>query len=74
MHLEPSSIIHNYQKNPPMHIYTNPHNHNIHQISPMQKFTKSHINLKIIEINKSKLTKQGPMPQLCIHLDHIWVQ
>jgi len=45
MQLEPSSNIHNHQQNPQMYIYTNPHNHNIHQISPMHKFTKSHIQL-----------------------------
>jgi hypothetical protein len=28
-----------------MYIHTNPHNHNIHQISPMHKFIKSHIQL-----------------------------
>jgi len=45
MQLEPSSDIHNHQQNPPMYIYTNLHNHNIHKISPMHKFTKSHIQL-----------------------------
>jgi len=45
MQLEHSSIIYNHQHNPPMYIYTNPHNHNIHQISPMHKFNKSHIQL-----------------------------
>ena len=45
MQLEHNSIIHNHQQNPPMYIYTNPHNHNIHQNPPMHKFTKSHIQL-----------------------------
>ena len=28
-------------------------------------------NFKTIETNKSKPSKKDPMPQLCIHLDHI---
>ena len=45
MQLERSSIIRNHQQNPPMYIYTNPNNHNIQQVSPMHKFTKSRIQL-----------------------------
>jgi len=46
MKLEQSSFICNHQQNSPMYIYTNLHNHNIQQVSPMHKFTKSHIQLR----------------------------
>jgi hypothetical protein len=42
MQLENRSFIHNYQQNPPMHIYINPHNHKVLQISPMHN-SPSHI-------------------------------
>jgi hypothetical protein len=64
--LEHSSIIHNRQQNPPMYIYTNPHNHNINQISPIHKFIKSHIQLCH---NSSTIKFQ--MSQVCIHQTHL---
>jgi hypothetical protein len=49
-----------------MYIYTNPHNHNIHQISPIHKFIKSHIQLCH---NSSTIKFQ--MSQVSIHQTHL---
>jgi hypothetical protein len=59
-------LFHNHQQNPPIYIYTNPHNHNIHQISPIHKITKSHIQLC-----HNSSTIQFQISQVCIHQTHL---
>ena len=65
MQLEHISIIYNHQQNPPMYIYTNPHNYDI------PNFTNAQIHQVTYSLMPRLINYSNPMSQVCIHQIHL---